>query len=103
MAPILQARAVTPAGVEEKAVDPGHHDASHNPHSLDADGVDRLVDDLRMPLTAILGYSQLLQRRLRHGDAPDAAYLLARLAAIERSTQDIETRLQVVEHESHGG
>lgn len=82
-------------------MEPGHCNTPHNPHGLDGDGVDRLVDDLRKPLTIIRGYSQLLQLWLRKGEVPDAAYLRTRLAAIERSTQEIETRLEAVEQESH--
>jgi len=39
--------------------------------------------DLKTPLTAISGHTQLARRRVRRMDGPDRDYLLARLAAIE--------------------
>ena len=80
---------------------PGDRNAPHNSHHLDGGTVDRLLDDLRIPLTVVSGYAQLLQRRLRQDEEPDAAYLLARLAAIEEYAGRIEARLRRFEHDGH--
>ena len=47
--------------------------------------IDATAHDLRNPLTAVLGQTQLLQRRLRRDDAVDTDDAESRLAAIESS------------------
>lgn len=76
---------------------PGDNNTPRNHNSLGENDADRLLGELRTPLTVICGYTQLLQRRLRRGGELRSDYLLARLAVIEQSTRDLEIRLQAVE------
>lgn len=102
MAPFLQPAASDRARAEEDALGPRDHDASPNGHPLNDDGIDQLLDDLRSPLTLIRGSSQILLRRARRDNTVNTDYLIARLAIIERSTRDIEARLQDMEHRRRG-
>ena len=99
MAPVVHTLAPERVSAEEYAVGPGDHNTPHNPHPLDGDTGDRLLEDLRKPLAVVSGYAQLLQRRLRQDEEPDATYLLARLATIEEYAARIEARLQKFEHD----
>jgi signal transduction histidine kinase len=58
------------------------------------------LDALRGPLAAILGHSQILERRILQGMrllSPDD--YLGRLAAIERSVWEMERQLQALQQE----
>ncbi len=74
----------------------GRAASSANPRYL-VSGV--ALDALRSPLAAILGRSQILQRRIKRNVplSPDAA--LEALASIERSVWELECQLRTLQDE----
>lgn len=67
--------------------------------ALDADAWHDMAAHLRVPLTVVLARSQLLQRRIRHGQVWDAAACMETLATIDDAVRQMETRLRDFEDE----
>ena len=68
-------------------------------HRSDAEESDRVLQhDLRTPLAVICGHAQLLQRRLRRGDALDRDELLRTLGHVQLAAKAIEARLSDLDH-----
>jgi signal transduction histidine kinase len=59
------------------------------------------LNALRNPLTAILGRSQLLQRRILQGAHLSPKDSLAALATIERSVWELEQQLRELQDEAN--
>ncbi len=78
---------------------PGDHNGPDNRRPLSGDEIDGLLHDLRVPLSVIHGYAQLLEHHLQKGNTLESGYLLERLALVERACRAIDTRLQQVEHD----
>lgn len=62
--------------------------------------IERLVDDLRAPLTIISAYAQLLQRGCRQGRELDPAMMVNHLGVVARAAERIEARLRVAERDA---
>jgi signal transduction histidine kinase len=62
--------------------------------SLGPDEISHAVGDLRIPLTVLHGYTQLLQRRIRQGRILEAYACLDGLASIEQAAQAMEAKLR---------
>ena len=78
----------------------GDHYTSQGDHySLDDDGIEHLVIDVRNPLSVAYASAQLLQRQVERGEVRDVHDLSDRLAAIERSCKHIDARLQQIERD----
>ena len=60
---------------------------------------DRALGDLRMPMTVILGQTQLLRRRIRQGKVRHTGECLETLARVEWSIRDMEVRLRALEED----
>lgn len=100
MAPNLHVWLQRLVATEGGTMEPGNHHTPPGGHnSLNADGVDRLVSDMRKPLSVVHASAQLLQRRIDQGQVTDPRDLLSRLAAIERSCKHIDARLQQLERD----
>lgn len=69
-------------------------------HPREDNEVARAVDELAAPLTAIHGYAQLLQRRVRAGRTISDDNLLMTLGRIERAARSMEARLRQLEDDT---
>ena len=69
----------------------GHH------RPLEDDEIDRVLGELRVPLSVMYGYTQLLQRRINQGRIHEAYACLDGLAAIQRSARAMEASLMRIE------
>ncbi len=73
------------------------------PESTDSmqepDALATLVGDLRVPLTVVLGRSQLLQRRIRTGRITNAYACMETLVLVDEAVRALNARLQRLEHE----
>jgi signal transduction histidine kinase len=69
----------------------GHH------RNVEDDEIDRAFGELRVPLSVMYGYSQLLQRRINQGRIHEAYACLDGLAAIQRSARVMEANLMRIE------
>lgn len=56
----------------------------------------KMVHDIRTPLSVLHGHVQLLQRRLRQGQALDNDHLLQKLGYIEQAGRAIEAQLRAL-------
>lgn len=61
---------------------------------LDPEEVNHAIGDLRVPLTVVHGYTQLLQRRIRQGRILEAYACLEGLVSIEQAAQAMEAKLR---------
>lgn len=69
-------------------------------HPREDNEVARAIDELAAPLTAIHGYAQLLQRRVRAGRTISDENLLITLGRIERAARTMEARLRQLEDDT---
>lgn len=65
----------------------------HQRH-LDPEEISHAIGDLRIPLTVMHGYTQLLQRRIRQGRILEAYACLEGLVSIEQAAQAMEAKLR---------
>lgn len=66
---------------------------NRSPPSDNDQQIDRLVHDLKNALATIRGHTQLVQRRLKRGEAVDGATLERHLTAIEHAVGRATRRL----------
>lgn len=79
------------------------------PRESDAAAIpDRVLERIAAPMTVMHANIQLLQRRVRRGNAPDPDALLRALAKMEQASRTIIAQLREAEHrdppkaEEHG-
>lgn len=68
-----------------------------NHHHLEDAELHRALGELRVPLSVMYGYTQLLQRRICQGRVHEAYACLNGLAAIQRSAKAMEANLARIE------
>ena len=72
------------------------HAGGHHRH-LEDNELNRAIGELRVPLSIMYGYAQLLQRRIHQGRIHEAYACLEGLAAIQQSAKTMEANLARIE------
>lgn len=60
---------------------------------------DRMLCELRTPMTVILGEAQMLRRRIRQGKVRHAGECMETLVRVEWSIRNMEARLRALEED----